>query len=168
MVRRRSGGGAVLVHPDDPLWVDVHLPASDPLWEDDVAEAAWWVGETWAAALGQLGRPAEVHRGPLERTAWSDRVCFAGRGPGEVSVEGRKVVGLAQRRTRGGARFQCAALRRWDPAVLVDLLALSPPERGRARQALADVARPAGVDPEALLEAFVAHLPALDTNARSP
>ena len=31
--------------------------------------------------------------------------------------------GTSQRRTRGWARFQCAAYRRWDPEVLVPLLA---------------------------------------------
>ena len=62
---------------------------------------------------------AVVHRGGLVATPWSRQVCFAGLGPGEVTVAGRKVVGVAQRRTRHGARFQVAALLRWDPAALV-------------------------------------------------
>jgi hypothetical protein len=33
------------------------------------------------------------------------------------------VVGISQRRTRGWARFQCAAYLRWDPGALVALLA---------------------------------------------
>ncbi|MDQ3757058.1 MAG: hypothetical protein M3394_04340, partial [Actinomycetota bacterium] len=56
----------------------------------------------------------------------SRQVCFAGLGPGEVSVGGRKVVGIAQRRTRFGALFQCAVHRTWDPAPLVARLGLPP------------------------------------------
>ena len=59
----------------------------------------------------------------MVRTEWSSLVCFAGRGPGEVFVDARKAVGISQRRTRDGARFQCAIHRRWDPATLVGLLA---------------------------------------------
>jgi lipoate-protein ligase A len=119
VVRRRSGGGAVLVTPDDPVWVDVDLPAGDPLWSDDVGHSFLWLGEAWAAALAALGLDGEVHRGPFEPGRWGKAVCFAGRGPGEVFVDGAKVVGLAQRRTRAGARFQCAVLRRWDPEPLI-------------------------------------------------
>ena len=49
---------------------------------------------------------------------WSHAICFAGVGPGEVLIDGAKVVGISQRRTRAGARFQCAVLRTWDPAEL--------------------------------------------------
>ena len=41
-------------------------------------------------------------------TGWCPLVCFAGVGPGEVLAGGRKLVGISQRRTRAGARFQCA------------------------------------------------------------
>ena len=99
VVRRRSGGGAVLVVPGEVLWVDLVLPAGDPRWQHDVGRAFHWVGEAWAAALLDLGVEANVHGGGLVRTAWSAEVCFAGLGPGEVTVAGRKVVGISQRRT---------------------------------------------------------------------
>ena len=35
VVRRRSGGGAVLLVPGDVTWVDVLLPRADPRWSDD-------------------------------------------------------------------------------------------------------------------------------------
>jgi lipoate-protein ligase A len=132
-VRRRSGGGAVWVAPGDPMWVDVVVPRDDPQWDDDVGRAFWWLGEAWAEALGG---DAEVHRGSLCTTQWSRQVCFAGLGPGEVTMGGRKVVGIAQRRTRHGALFQCAVLRTWDPGPLVARLGL-PAEAGAA---LGDVA----------------------------
>jgi lipoate-protein ligase A len=155
VVRRRSGGGAVLVVPGELLWVDLLLPAGDRLWQDDVGRAFHWVGAAWAAALGELGVAADVHRGPLVRTRWSAEVCFAGLGPGEVTVAGRKVVGISQRRTRAAARFQCAALAAWDPGPTVGLLGLPP----AAAHDLAEVATGAGVDLEALLEALLHQLP---------
>ena len=161
VVRRRSGGGAVLVEPGAVVWVDVVVPASDPLWSDDVGRAFVWLGEAWAGALGALGVDAEVHRGPMVRSRWSDRVCFAGLGTGEVlgAGGGPKLVGLSQRRSRAGARFQCAALAAWDPAPLVALLALSPADRSAAVAELAPVAAGVGVPLDALLDALLAALP---------
>jgi lipoate-protein ligase A len=157
VVRRRSGGGAVLLVPGDVLWVDVVVPAGDPLWADDIGVAAQWLGDAWAAALAATGVDgATVHRGPLVRAPWSDVVCFAGLGPGEVTVAGRKVVGISQRRTRHAARFQCAAALAWDPAALVALL--SPPRPTAAD--LADVAAGVPVAADALASALVVALPA--------
>ena len=64
-----------------------------------------------------------VHTGEMIRTLWSSAVCFAGVGPGEVLVDGAKVVGISQRRTRAGARFQCAVMRTWDPSELARIFA---------------------------------------------
>ena len=155
VVRRHSGGGAVLVVPGDVLWVDLLLPARDDLWQDDVGRAAHWVGDAWAAALAELGISAVVHRGGLERSSWSFAVCFAGLGPGEVTVGGHKVVGISQRRTRHVARFQCVALGAWDPSAIVPLLGLPP----SAADDLAPVAAPIDVDLDRLLAALLRHLP---------
>ena len=161
VVRRRSGGGAVLVEPGALLWVDVLLPTGDPLWTEDVGRAFLWLGDAWAAALGSLGRAGVVHRGPLRPSPWSDRVCFAGLGTGEVvdAGSGAKLLGLSQRRTRAGARFQCAALADWDPGPLVALLTLGQEERPSAVAELAPVAAGVGVPFDALLDALVHALP---------
>ena len=112
VVRRHSGGGAVVVEPTGTLWVDVVVPRGDPLWDDDVGRATYWLGDAWATALGA---GAEVHRGPMRRTSLSDVVCFAGLGPGEVTLGGRKAVGISQRRTRAAARFQCVTYEAAEP-----------------------------------------------------
>ncbi len=148
-VRRRSGGGAVLMEPGGLVWIDVFVPAGDLLWEVDVGRAFAWLGHAWA---GALGAGATVHDGPLLTTPWSRLVCFAGLGPGEVTVAGAKVVGMAQRRTRAGALFQCAALREWHPERLLDRLAIDPDDRRRAVQTLAAVAAGMDVDPQDLLD----------------
>lgn len=127
VLRRRSGGGAVLVEPGAVVWLDVWVPASDPLWDDDVLRAAAWVGRWWAAALASVGVDgAAVHRGRAARDPLSALVCFAGRAAGEVTVGGRKVVGVAQWRSRQGALFQTMAHRQWDPAALLHLLVVPP------------------------------------------
>ena len=110
VVRRRSGGGAVLLLPGGQVWADFFVPASDPLWSDDVAQAARWVGELWSAVVGPLvAGPISVHSGRLAADRWGRLVCFAGRGPGEVLAGGLKVVGVSQRRSRRRARIQTAA-----------------------------------------------------------
>jgi lipoate-protein ligase A len=136
--RRMSGGGAVLLTPGDVVWIDVELPRGHSVWDDDVGRASWWVGEAWVAALAVPG--AEVHRGGVVRcTPWCKAVCFGGLGPGEVHVNQRKVVGIAQRRTRESALFQCAVYRRWDPAPLVHALGLPEVSTGELRDAVIEV-----------------------------
>lgn len=146
VVRRRSGGSAVLVERTSAVWLDVSLPRADPRWDDDVGRAFHWLGEAWVAAL-RVVAPAEGwawHGGPLQPSPWSPLVCFAGLGPGEVTLDGRKVVGMSQRRTRQGALFQCCALLAWDPLPVLDLLALEEPVRRRGAEELRDVAAGAG------------------------
>ncbi|HEV8623637.1 MAG TPA: hypothetical protein VG034_04210 [Acidimicrobiia bacterium] len=140
VVHRRSGGSAVLVEPGAAVWVDVTIPAGDRWWDHDVGRAFHWLGAAWAEVLIAGGVLARWHDGAMQRTPWSPWVCFAGLGPGEVTVGGRKVVGLSQRRTREGALFQCCAALRWEPERLLDLLALGDADRARAAADVADVA----------------------------
>jgi len=121
VVRRRSGGGAVVLQRESHVWIDVFVPRGDPLWDDDVERSAWWVGEWWSAVCGE---GATVHRSSLVDRALGSVICFASTGPGEVLDQRcRKVVGISQRRTRSGARFQTIAHLRWDPPLVVDLVA---------------------------------------------
>lgn len=139
LVRRRSGGGAVLVEPDGQLWVDVFLPADDALYDADVVRSSAFLGAAYDRALGELIGPAAavaVHDGRLSATAWSPVLCFAGLGPGEVTVDGRKVVGLSQRRDRHGAWLHTLVALDGRGAQLADVLARSPGERAGARAVL--------------------------------
>ena len=148
VVRRSSGGGAVLVGPGAQVWVDVWVPRTDPLWDDDVIVSSWWLGEAWVRGLERLGASGLlVHRARATRTDWSDVVCFAGVGPGEVTSPTAKVVGIAQRRTRAGARLHSMALVSWSPSALLELLSLDarrPPDVGRGDDALDDAATDLG------------------------
>jgi lipoate-protein ligase A len=126
VVRRRSGGGAVLLVPGEVVWVDVIVPVSSPVWDADVVRSSWWLGDVWAGAVAHavprsVGDVLRVHRGPLVPSEWSRHVCFAGVGPGEVLDGQAKLVGVSQRRTRLHARFQCALHRRWQPELIAGL-----------------------------------------------
>ena len=82
--------------------------------DDDVGRATHWLGQLWVRTLARRRvEGATVHTGAMVCRPWSKLVCFAGLGPGEVSIGERKAVGISQRRTRLGARFQCALYHRW-------------------------------------------------------
>jgi|DEB0MinimDraft_10_1074344.scaffolds.fasta_scaffold00077_29 lipoate-protein ligase A len=139
VVRRRSGGGIVLLRPDAQVWVDFWIPAGDRWWSDDVVAAALLVGDLWAEVLTSLGVPClNVHRSGLQETPWSDLVCFAGLGPGEVSDDGGvKWVGVSQRRTREWIRLQTMVHRHWSAEEALMALDLSSAQRTAGVQALA-------------------------------
>ena len=142
VVRRRSGGGAVLLRPEEFVWLDLVIPASDPLWLSDVAQAMVWVGELWQRALRSLGVTGEVHRGGLVSSEWSRQVCFAGVGTGEVMAGRSKLVGISQRRTREYARFQSMCHLQWRPELVAALVAPPRPTAG----SIANAAQPVDVD----------------------
>jgi lipoate-protein ligase A len=150
----------VLVEPGGQVWIDVWLPPGDDLLEADVGRSFAWLGEVWRRALADHGLVATPHCGGLDTCRWGRVVCFGGVGPGELSIGGHKVVGLAQRRGRHGARFQCSALLRWDPDALVALLRVSDDERATMAADLRQAAAPLPAPAEELVTSFLAHLPA--------
>ena len=154
IARRRSGGGAVWLEPGGSVWVDLVIGRDDPLWDDDVTVAFGWVGRAWQRALADLGHASELHERSGPRGGWAQQVCFAGVGAGELTVAGRKVLGVSQRRTRSAARFQTLLLVRWDPEPLVELLALA-----EGLDELRAVAAGVPVDPAEAVAALVAQLP---------
>lgn len=125
VVRRRSGGGAVLLRPGEVTWIDVIVPAGTAGWATDVHAPMVWLGRRLAEAFAELaGLRGElvVHDGAMVSTAWSSTICFDGIGAGEVLVGGRKLVGISQRRMRHAARLQCCWYVRYEPAELIELL----------------------------------------------
>lgn len=103
---RRSGGGAVLIDPGRCTWLDVLLPAGNRNWDADVIRSGRTIGRLLAAAVNTaLGRDCDVVQSSAMDLLGTE-VCFAGLGPGEVLIDGRKLIGVSQRRVRAGARFQ--------------------------------------------------------------
>ncbi len=151
------------------------IPTGHRLWDDDIGRAFHWFGEVWADALSHTLSPAPsttapdqptdvvaVHRGAAVHPRWGRVFCFAGLGHGEVTVSGRKVVGLSQRRTRHGTRIQSLAVLQWDPTILETLT--QPLERPTDLPPLADLAigLPDHISPPptaSLRDAVLARLP---------
>jgi lipoate-protein ligase A len=157
VARRRSGGGAVYLHPDNSMWVDITIPRDDELWVDDVGRSMVWVGAAFASVLGQSfpAGAVAVHDGPFRAGAPARAYCFAGLAPGEVTAGGAKLVGVSQRRTRHGARMQCVVYRHLDPADFAACFA-----DGAIVSAVREVpVAVAPVAPSGLLDALVAALP---------
>ncbi len=133
VVRRRSGGGAVLLIPGEVTWVDVVLPAGNAGWSDDVHRPMVWLGERLSVAFGAAGLAGtQVHGGAMVSTDHSRLICFDGLGPGELTLGGAKLVGISQRRTRAAARLQCCWYSTYEPAALTSLL-VDGPEPGALR-----------------------------------
>jgi lipoate---protein ligase len=147
VTRRSSGGGAVLVSHGAQVWIDVWLPRGDVLWDDDVVVSSAWLGDAWHRALSDEGLDDLTVSGASRRSEWSELVCFAGLGPGEVLWKGRKLVGLSQRRTRHGARFLTMSPMSPVGAPLLPLLHLGGRERASLDAML-------GSDATSLEEAF--------------
>lgn len=129
---RPTGGGAVLLDPH-LLSCDVLVPATHPLAADDPMATFDRVGAAWRDGLAALGvtglalHPTGVAPGRGDdRARLLADVCFATRGRGEVMLEGRKLVGLSQRRRRSGVLVQCGMLRRWRPRRLLAALGADP------------------------------------------
>lgn len=159
VVRRRSGGGGVLLVPGEYVWLDLVIPSDDPLWSPDVARAMHWAGELWRGALEGFGIGSNRYDGPLVRSEWSSVVCFAGLGAGELVATdrpGSKLVGISQRRTRGWARVQTMCHLRWRPELMAALTAAPRPSAA----VIAGSAAIVDVDVRRLVEALTDALPA--------
>ena len=154
VVRRHSGGGMVVIRPGEVSWFDVVLPHDDPLFERDVSRSGLWLGGAVADALRSLGVDAADPEPVTRRSRWSSLVCFAGTGPGEVEVAGRKAVGISQRRTRAGARFQVVVPHRFDGRGHADLVALDDAERAELAAHLDATVGAVDLPPGRLVEAL--------------
>ncbi|MCH1490440.1 MAG: hypothetical protein L7T83_08490 [Ilumatobacteraceae bacterium] len=109
VVRRRSGGGIVLVDPHRSLWIDIEIGGDDPRYVAEPLGMMEQVGRWWLAALTSLDCALPRIRqfvGQTGSDANGELVCFAGSSHGELMVEQSKLVGLSQRRTSDGARVQ--------------------------------------------------------------
>ncbi len=96
VVRRVTGGGAVL-HAGD-LTYCVAAPAGAPGLPGDLRGSYEWIRARLVAGLERAGLAASTARS----SKGADRLelCFAGATGYEIELDGEKLVGSAQRRTR--------------------------------------------------------------------
>ncbi len=118
IVKRRSGGGAVLVIPGSFIWVNILIPADDPAYELNLKKSFNYVGKQLACILNELyglapkGLNAHestesfyVRSKPLQNSLEGKIWCFLDGNEGEVYFGKKKVVGISQRRNRFGSCY---------------------------------------------------------------
>ncbi len=106
LVRRWTGGGIVL-HGND-LTYSIVIPASDPVFQKSSIALYEQIHRALTDALNRTGTQAVV-AGAVDFGGLGMRAvnasgydCFANPVPADVMIDGRKIAGAAQRRTRRG------------------------------------------------------------------
>ncbi len=110
LVRRATGGSAILHEgPDLEITYSVSAGAGDFEGANDLLETYRWIGAGLLSGLRVLGAPVEMVSVQPSDPAAMPAFCFARTGSFELEVDGRKLVGSAQRR-QGAAFLQHGAI----------------------------------------------------------
>ncbi|MDH4580752.1 hypothetical protein E8F20_02555 [Pseudomonas sp. BN415] len=117
VIQRRTGGGAVFAGPW-MLGCNILLPATHPWSQGSHIVAFREFGELWMRSLAALGVSSSMaesrhfqERDVAVRSALLQWSCFAGLSHGEgLDNQGRKLLGLAQARSRWGSLLSAGLL----------------------------------------------------------
>lgn len=102
IVRRPTGGGLVYHGDGVDTTYTVVVPPEHRLYTMSTTDAYCTIHKAVAAAIGDQSRITN-HRSPVPRTGYE---CFQNPVAGDVVVDGRKLAGAAQRRTKSGMLHQ--------------------------------------------------------------
>ena len=145
----RPTGGRAIFH-DEEWTYSLAAALDEPLWGGSLERAYGAVSRLLAASLGRLGVPVrlahgEARGGPAPRAReGAAPPCFASTARHEIVLEGRKLVGSAQRRTARALLQQGSVLLGPGHLRLAEFLALPEERRVRVREELARAAADAG------------------------
>ncbi|GGK74586.1 lipoate--protein ligase family protein [Amphritea balenae] len=109
IMRRNSGGGAVLAGPW-MLSISVFIPTEHLIAQQNIIQIFGWLEQIWIAALEKCNVPCKGvdkalidHSKEVSESQNLKWACYASLSHGEVvSEDGRKLVGLAQIRKKKG------------------------------------------------------------------
>jgi lipoate-protein ligase A len=124
VIRRITGGRAVL-HGND-LTYSVASGIHVPELPNTVRGTFLAISRGLIEGLLQLGVQAETVRSPVRETGRSP-ICFMSASWYEITINGRKIIGSAQRRWKDGMLQQGSLLFEFDPAVFYKLFRFSDP-----------------------------------------
>ena len=134
LVRRPSGGRAIL-HADE-LTYSLALRQDDPRATGDVVASYRHLSEGLLAGLRRLGVAAVQAMGQPSPAAELHAVCFETPSNYEIVVGGRKLVGSAQWRSRGGVLQHGSLPLHGDLTRVVEYLVFGDEERAVRRRSL--------------------------------
>jgi lipoate-protein ligase A len=147
LVRRPTGGRAVL-HGHDLTYALI-LPMRPPWTDWSVAESYRRINVCLQHGLQRLGVPVTIGSAPGEPSAAPSPYCFSAVVQHELMVDGRKLIGSAQR------RFPTALLQQGSilldakpPQVLAGLLGRGGPRRADLRGAVTSLRDALGRRPD--------------------
>jgi lipoyl(octanoyl) transferase len=121
VVRRPTGGRAIL-HTDE-LTYSVTLPADHPLAKMEIVESYRRISEALMKGLERIGAQPHSERASKESLRNAGAVCFEIPSHYEITVDGRKLIGSAQTRRRGGVLQHGSLPLEGDLARICDALA---------------------------------------------
>ncbi len=157
----RPTGGRAVFHAEEWTY-SFAAPLAHPDASGSVAGAWERLSAILVRSLERLGVPAALAPGGRATGVRPGRSpgCFATTARHEVVLEGRKLIGSAQRRTAHALLQQGSLLLGPGHVRLADYLAVPEVERARVREALRDSAAHAGgiLGPAAPLERWAAAL----------
>ncbi len=111
-VRRPTGGGFVIHHPQDLIFYFV-APLKHPQIPSGLNESFLWLANLFKQALAECGFAIEIS---AQAPAGFEPVCFAHAREFEITYLGKKVLGIAQRRGKNALLMQGSlALQPCDP-----------------------------------------------------
>ncbi len=134
IVRRPTGGRSIL-HTDE-LTYSVSLLQADPRARGGIVESYRRLSEGLLAGLRRLGVDAIQATGQRPDGTETTAVCFESPSDYEITVAGRKLVGSAQWRARGGVLQHGTLPLHGDLARIVELLTFSDADRPAQRRRL--------------------------------
>jgi len=134
VVRRPTGGRSIL-HTDE-LTYSISLLQTDPRARGGIVESYRRLSEGLLAGLHRLGVDARQAVGHEQGDGEPTAVCFETPSHYEITVAGRKLVGSAQSRVRGGVLQHGTVPLSGDLGRVVDYLAFSDTERQVQRRRL--------------------------------
>lgn len=132
-VRRPTGGRAIL-HQNE-LTYSLSLPLSDPRAAGDIVESYRRLSEGLANGLRRLGLAIARAR-PGKAQTDAAPACFETLAGYEITVDGRKLLGSAQFRTRTALLQHGSLPLHGDVSAIVDFLSLADVAREAMRQRL--------------------------------
>ncbi|MBN1231959.1 MAG: hypothetical protein JXA60_01210 [Candidatus Coatesbacteria bacterium] len=119
VVRRPTGGRAV--YHDREITYSIVLPPDDELFKMGNLEIYAEIASVFKKALVSLGIPAVINQKGNLMGSSSRILCFGSVSQSEIEVEGRKILGSAQRKADFGFIQQGSLLLRGTQSILEEL-----------------------------------------------